>query len=133
MPAFATRISTGPCPASASLRAIASPIPRFPPVTRADRLICANTSSLRSAAPDPGERTRAAARATAWDRERCRQPGQLGVLEAEADLEPDLEMRDVAVHDLTADLGDLEPVQVPQGLPGTVQRAADGRLDSLRR
>src|SRR5438128_3634952 len=110
MPAFATRTSTGPCPASAaanaastaagsrtshlttvrpgtsapdrevtvtaspaaaSLRAIASPIPRLPPVTRADRLICGNTSRLRIATTDPGERTWAASRATTWDRLRC--------------------------------------------------------------
>ena len=45
-------------PAAASLRAIASPIPRLPPVTRADRLICGNTSSIRIVRCDPGERTR---------------------------------------------------------------------------
>src|SRR3984957_20942148 len=58
---------------------------------------------------------------------------QSGVLEAEAHLEADLIVRDLAVDDLAADLGDLEPVQVPQGLPGPVQSTADGGLDPLGR
>ena len=36
------------------------------------------------------------------------------VLEAEPDLESDLEVLDGAVLDLSADLGDLEPVDVAQ-------------------
>src|SRR5712691_1800835 len=60
------------------------------------------------------------------------QRAALGVLQPEADLEPDLEVRDLAIGDLAADLGHLEPVQVPQGLRRAVQRAADRGLDSLR-
>src|SRR5260370_1018290 len=59
-------------------------------------------------------------------------PTTSGVLEAEADLEPDLIVGDVAVDDLAADLRHLEPVQVPQGLRGALQRALDRRLDSGR-
>ena len=57
----------------------------------------------------------------------------LCVLKAEADFETYLEVRDVTVHDLAADLGNFEPVQVPQGLPGAVHCSPDGWLDSIRR
>src|SRR6185312_10762535 len=50
-----------------------------------------------------------------------------------AHLQADLVVRDLAVDNLAADLGDLEPVQVPQRLPGAVQRAGDRGLDSVRR
>src|SRR5215472_13719946 len=55
------------------------------------------------------------------------------VLEAEAELDADLVVGDPAVDDLAPDLGHLEPVQVPQGLRGALQRASDRRLDPLRR
>src|SRR5262245_20298912 len=42
-------------------------------------------------------------------------------------------MGHVAVLDLAPDLGDLEPVQVPQGLPRPVQAVADRGLDALGR
>ena len=75
---------------------------------------------------------------TAGDRRRNRRPDGLrrvlfSVLEPEADLEPDLEVGDLVIDDLATDLGHLEPVEVPEGLPGAVQRAADRGLDSLRR
>ena len=40
-------------------------------------------------------------------------------------------MRHLTVHDLAADLGDLEPVQVPERLGRPVQRAPDRGLDTL--
>src|SRR5712691_12030192 len=117
-------------PSAGSLRAMASPIPRLPPVTRTDRLICGDTSG----------RTRQQVQFWRAYRHRQRDGGArpadqraaLGVLQPEADLEPDLEVRDLAIGDLAADLGHLEPVQVPQGLRRAVQRAADRGLDSLR-
>src|SRR5262249_53460417 len=51
----------------------------------------------------------------------------------EPDLQAHLVMGDVAVHDLAPDLGDLEPVQVPQGLCRPVQRVPDRGLDALGR
>src|SRR4051794_14341403 len=57
----------------------------------------------------------------------------LGLLEAEPDLHGDLEMADLAVHDVPADVGGLEPVEVPQGLCGAGQPVADGVVDRLRR
>src|SRR5262245_66023963 len=42
-------------------------------------------------------------------------------------------MGHAAVLDLAPDLGDLEPVQVPQGLPGPVQAVADRGLDAFGR
>ena len=38
---------------------------------------------------------------------------------------PDLEVLDGAVLDLAADLGDLEPVEVPQGLAGALDAVAE--------
>src|SRR4029077_19926310 len=63
------------------------------------------------------------------------QPGELTalhILQAEADFQADLEVRDLAVGDLAADLRHLEPVQVAQGLRGPADRVADGRLDAVR-
>ncbi len=56
-----------------------------------------------------------------------------GVFQAETDLEADLIVRHLAVDDLAADLGHLEPVEVPQGLRRPAQRAADRRVHPLRR
>src|SRR3954454_19574057 len=55
------------------------------------------------------------------------------VLEAEADLEPDLEVLHVAVLDLSAHLGDLEPVDVTQGRAGPPYGVADGLVDAVGR
>src|SRR5919108_6605678 len=55
------------------------------------------------------------------------------LLEPEADLQPDLEVLDVAVHDVAADLGDLEPVEVAQGAARARDRVADRRVDAVRR
>src|SRR6266540_4763922 len=49
-----------------------------------------------------------------------------GVFEAEADLHAYLDVVDLVVLDVAADLGDLEPVEVPQGLAGAAQAVADG-------
>ena len=72
------------------------------------------------------------------------EPGQLGRIPAghparsasssrKPTLSPTWKCATSPVHDLAADLGDLEPVQVPQGLPGPVQGVADGGLDPLGR
>src|SRR5215469_6866625 len=57
----------------------------------------------------------------------------LRVLEPESDLEAHLEVRHLAVHDLAADLGDLEPVQVPERLRSALQRTTDRGLDAVWR
>ena len=59
--------------------------------------------------------------------------GLLLVLEAEADLDPDLEVLDLAVLDLATDLGDLEPVTVPQRLGGPLHAVVDRLLEPLGR
>ena len=48
------------------------------------------------------------------------------VLEAESNLERDLVVSDVALLDVAADLGDLEPVKPPEAL----RRFVDGALDA---
>src|SRR5689334_6553472 len=50
-----------------------------------------------------------------------------GLVELEADLHLDLEVLDRAVLDVTADAGDLDPVDVAQGL----RRAVDAGLHRL--
>jgi hypothetical protein len=52
--------------------------------------------------------------------DRIRRPAvdPLGVLEAETHLHAHLEVGDLALLDVAADLGDLEPLQVPQRLTG---------------
>ena len=56
-----------------------------------------------------------------------------GVLEAEADLHADLDVLGCAVDDLATHLGDLEPVEVPQGLRGPREAVADGVVDPFAR
>ena len=53
------------------------------------------------------------------------------LVEPEADLQRDLEMTQLVVVDVPADVGDLEPVKVVQGLRGTLDGAADGVVDAL--
>jgi hypothetical protein len=55
------------------------------------------------------------------------------VLEAEADLQPDLPVRDLPVLQLAPDLGDLEPVQVAQRLRRAADGVADGLVDAVGR
>src|SRR3712207_2771902 len=52
------------------------------------------------------------------------------LLDAEADGQAHLEVADVAVDDLTADLLGLEPLDVPDGLRGLADRGADGVVDA---
>src|SRR4051812_7735714 len=59
---------------------------------------------------------------------RPRSPGTPSVLEAEADLQRDLVVRDAPVRDVAPHLGDLEPVEVAQRL----RRLGDGPVDRLR-
>ena len=53
------------------------------------------------------------------------------VLETEAHLHADLEVLDVAVLDLAAHLGDLEPVDVTQGAGRSGDAVPDGLVDAL--
>src|SRR5215210_1291245 len=54
-------------------------------------------------------------------------------VEPEADLHRDLEVTDLSVRDPAADLRDLEPVEVPQGLAGSRDAVADSLLDAVGR
>ncbi len=44
---------------------------------------------------------------------------------------PDLEVLDGAVVEMTADLGDLEPVEAAQGRAGALDAVADGVVETL--
>src|SRR6476620_4969529 len=55
------------------------------------------------------------------------------VLEAEAELDADLEVLHPAVVHLAADLGHLEPVHVAQRLAGALDPVADGLVDAVGR
>jgi len=55
--------------------------------------------------------------------------GLLGVLEAEAQLQSDLNVADGAVLDMPPDLGHLEPVEVTSRSRGSFDRVADGAVD----
>src|SRR5215207_1620917 len=132
---------------------MASPMPRFPPVTSTDlatntsphgselrrRGRCRTNGIARSRpyrepggpgrfAASPGMvRSTASAGATAW----FAAPAGSGVLEAEADLEAHLVMVDRVVDDVAADLGHLEPVQMPQRLAGAGDRVRDRLVDAF--
>src|SRR4029077_10421628 len=55
------------------------------------------------------------------------------VLDAEADLQADLEVLDLALDDLATHLGHLEPVQVAQRRRRTADGIADRGVDALMR
>src|SRR5690625_1590712 len=55
------------------------------------------------------------------------------LLQSEADLEPDLEVRHLAVLDVPANGGHLEPVDLAQGLRSAPHTLADGVLNAVRR
>jgi len=55
----------------------------------------------------------------------------LGVLEAEPDLERDLEMMDHAVFEMASGRHDLEPVDVSQGPGRTLESAPNRRVRSF--
>ena len=55
------------------------------------------------------------------------------VFKPEADLHADLIVRDVAALKLAADLRDLEPVLVPDGLAGPMQGVANRRVNPVGR
>src|SRR3954470_2598335 len=57
--------------------------------------------------------------------------GGSAVFEAEADLHTDLVVVDLVVDQVTADLGDLEPVEVPQGLAGPGEAVGDRLVQAL--
>src|SRR6188472_1445007 len=82
---------------------MARPIPRLPPVTRTERGSF-TAPTLASF-----------------------------VLEPETDLHADLEVLDVAVLDLATDLGDLEPVHVPQRRARPTYGVPDGFVDAVGR
>ena len=56
-----------------------------------------------------------------------------GVFEAEPDLDANLEVIDLAIADVPADFGDLEPVEVPQRLGGALNAVSDGSVDAFIR
>jgi len=59
----------------------------------------------------------------------ARREGLLGVLEAEAELQPHLNVANGAVLDVTPDFGHLKPVEVTSGLRRSFDRVADGAVD----
>src|SRR6478736_5167783 len=63
---------------------------------------------------------------------RSRSRGLLSVLEAEAELQSDLDVADGAVLDVTPDLGHLEPVEVTSRSRCSFDRVADGAVDGSR-
>src|SRR4051812_48434845 len=90
---------------------MARPMPRLPPVTSTDLVMRRDASGYWGVGGIPGVRS--------------------VVLEAEAELEADLEVLDGVVLDLAADLGDLEPVEVAQRLRRPLDAVADGLVDAL--
>src|SRR5687767_12749543 len=54
------------------------------------------------------------------------------VLEPEPDLHADLEVGQLVVLHRPSDLGDLEPVDVAQGLGGSTDAVADRLVDAVR-
>src|SRR5687767_6024780 len=112
---------------------MARPMPRFPPVTSTD---LATFPSPHSTDCRPyGAAARTVSPALAGTANRAAPGGPQyrwsGVFEPEADLQPDLVVVDRVVDDVAADLGHLEPVQVPQRLPGPGDRVRDRRVDAL--
>ncbi|GAA1515564.1 hypothetical protein GCM10009741_12540 [Kribbella lupini] len=85
-------------------------MPRLPPVTSTD--LATNTSphigtaAGRTLSPAPGRAVNRAAEGAAYDL-------LSGVFQAETDLQADLVVVDLVVDDVAADLGHLEPVEVP--------------------
>src|SRR6185437_8048694 len=143
-------------PASLNAAAIASPIPRLPPVTNTDlptspphpsphgphisaartlpRPTPPHTSRVIPCSCSFSARVKGGEGATRRDNPACaaaRRAGSSGVFEAEADLHADLVVVDLVVDDVAADLGDLEPVEVTQGLAGAGDAVGDGLVDAL--
>ena len=58
---------------------------------------------------------------------------RLLVVESESDLQRDLDVRDRALVQLTANLDDLEPVEVPRRPRGSIHGVADGGVHAVRR
>ena len=54
-----------------------------------------------------------------------------GIFEAKADLHGNLKVLGLTVHDLTADLSDLEPVKVTQRLGRATNPILNGRINAL--
>src|SRR5688500_15395810 len=113
--------------------AMARPMPRLPPVTRTDRgSVGVLDPGIWLTLPDASD-YRGVSGITPRPRD-TRTPGTwLLVLEAEADLHADLEVLDDPVLGLSADLGDLEPVDVAQGLAGALDAVADRLVDAVGR
>ena len=99
-----------------SRAAIAAPIPRFAPVTRATREGLAGWSLTR-------ERYRPW-KSSAMNGDGT--PKRLGVFKAVTHLDRDLKMIDVVLADVPTNLGDLKPVNVLVQYPGSTHRVANG-------
>ena len=138
MPALATSTSTGPCAASISVNAASTEagsvtshvtaeeaLGRLAAAVGDGDLVAVRRERLGDGPADAtvaaGDEDRArsrGARLFAHPRDAsgyCRVRQRSVVLEAEAELEPTWKCSTVAVLDLAADLGDLEPVEVAQG------------------
>src|SRR6478672_10005132 len=113
-------------PLATKASAMARPMPRLPPVTRTDRPTGSVFASLT--VPDASDYPGVALKHLSGPRVAASL-----VLEAEADLEADLEVLDSAVLDLSPDLGDLEPVDVAQRLAGPLDGVADRLVDPVGR
>src|SRR5512133_3480897 len=115
-------------PSARNARAIARPMPRLPPVTSTERGSgLAGVVSVAAASVTPPTLVTTGE----YGQTPCRQ-GRSVVLEPKPDLQSDLEVLDVAVLDLSAHLGHLEPVDVAQRRAGPPDGVADGLLDPVR-
>src|SRR5215510_477798 len=109
---------------------MASPMPRLPPVTSTD---LPTATPLASGVFADARNTRDAIGYPTVRRNRHLPPGLLVVLQPETDLHRHLVVRDLVVHDVPADLRDLEPVEMAKRLRGTGDPVRDGRVHSVRR
>jgi len=140
MPAFATSTSTGPCLLRDRVERrvdllLVGDVALHPEeaVRRRTRvvgdrdLVAGLLERGRDRQTDPpattGHQHRPAHKPSSHRRSEERYPTRpgspdLGVFEPEADFHADLVVVDLVVHYVAADLGDLEPIEVPQGLAG---------------
>ena len=99
---------------------VADPVPRVGRLFHPHRHAAAAGGRLQHVVGEPGQLGRATGPGSL-------RRGRSGVLEPEPDLQAHLVVGHAAVLDLAPDLGDLEPVQVPQGLSRPVQARCGSR------